>query len=316
MAGSEVWKLRAYLYVAGAGVLWGGMSVLAKLLYSENVSPWTLVFYRSFMGFLACGLVILVVNREWFRVRREDLPFLVLYGLISTSAFFALYLYTISLTTVAVAVVLLYTSPVFSAILGRVIYGEALTGSKLLALGLVFPGCVLVTGLDSGQMSVGLLGVLTGLGSAITYASFGIMGKHARRRYGALTILFYTMGFGSIFLLPVLWLPGASLGPHSPRVWVLMAVIAIGPTLIARILFVAAVKHIEASRAAIVATVEPVVASALAAVVLGELLSETQLLGGALVLAGSVLAQQSVVRRRVALPVTQPLPQGDTPHRS
>lgn len=289
-------QVRAYGYVAVAGTLWGGMGVMAKSLYADGVTPWTLVFYRSLLGFLACGVVMLVVNRDWFRVRREDIPFLAMYGLISTSAFFALYLYTISLTTVAVAVVLLYTSPVFSAIMGRIVYGEALTRNKLLALGLAFAGCFLVTGLESGELAVSMLGIATGLGSAVTYASFGIMGKHARRRYNPMTILFYAMGFATVFLLPVLSLPDAPLGPFSAQVWLLLFVIAAGPTLLARVLFVASLKHVEASRAAIVATVEPVVATVLAAVLLGELLMPSQIVGGALVIAGSVLAQQAGIR--------------------
>ena len=272
--------------------MWGSIGVMAKDLYASGVSPWSLVFFRASLGFLACGLVILVADRSWLRIRVADVPFFAIYGLISTSAFFSLYLYTISLTTVAVAVVLLYSAPVFSAIMGRIFFGEALAAAKVGALTLAFAGCVLVTGLESGQLAVGPVGILTGLGSAVTYASFGIMGKYARRRYNAVTILFYSMGFGTLFLLPVLYLPGASLGPFSWRVWALLVVIAAGPTLLARILFVAAVKHVEASRAAIVATVEPLVASVLAAVLLAELLSPVQILGGVLVLAGSVLAQQ------------------------
>ena len=272
--------------------MWGSIGVMAKDLYASGVSPWSLVFFRASLGFLACGLVILVADRSWLRIRVADVPFFAIYGLISTSAFFSLYLYTISLTTVAVAVVLLYSAPVFSAIMGRIFFGEALAAAKVGALILAFAGCVLVTGLESGQLAVGPVGILTGLGSAVTYASFGIMGKYARRRYNAVTILFYSMGFGTLFLLPVLYLPGASLGPFSWRVWALLVVIAAGPTLLARILFVAAVKHVEASRAAIVATVEPLVASVLAAVLLAELLSPVQILGGVLVLAGSVLAQQ------------------------
>lgn len=293
LEGKGTSHLRAYGYVAGAAAIWGCLGVMAKSLYAEGMSPWTLVFYRSFLGVLACGAVMLAVNRDWFRVSGRDLPFLAVYGLISTSAFFALYLYTISLTTVAVAVVLLYTSPVFSAILGRLVYGEALTTTKILALGFAFAGCVMVTGLETGQLAVSALGIATGLGSAVTYASFGIMGKHARRRYNPMTILFYSMGFATLFLLPVLALPEAGLGPFSARAWVILVLVAVGPTLLARVLFVTAVKHVEASRAAIVATVEPVVATVLAALLLGELLAPSQVVGGLLVIGGSVLAQQA-----------------------
>lgn len=290
--GNDRLELRSYALVAAAGAMWGGMGVLAKLLYAAGVTPWSLVFYRALLGTLACGLAILVLNRSWFAVRREDLPFLALYGLVSTSAFFTLYLLTLSLTSVAVAVVLLYTAPVFAAAMARVAFGEPFTALKISALGLTLAGCVLVTGLQSGQLAAGILGAATGLGSALTYGAFGVLGKHARRRYGPLTILFYSMAFGTLFLLPVLALPDAHLGPYSPDVWFLLLLIAAGPTLLSRVFYVAAVKHIEASRAAIVATIEPVVAAVLAAIALGELLSPGQVVGGMLVIAGSILAQQ------------------------
>jgi drug/metabolite transporter (DMT)-like permease len=271
--------------------MWGSLGVITKLLYALGMGPWSLTFFRTSLGFLAFGVVILLTDRSWLWVRRQDLPFLALFGLISTSAFYALYLYTISLTSVAAAAVLLYTAPAFAAIMARFVFREAITVPKVAALLLTFAGCVLVAGLESGTPVVTLLGVATGLGSAITYASFGIMGKQARERYNPWTINFYSMAFATLSLAPVLAFPDVSLGPYPPGVWALLAVMTAGPTLLSRALYVSAVKHVEASRAAIVATVEPVAAAVFAFILLGELLSPSQLLGGFMVLAGSVLAQ-------------------------
>lgn len=272
--------------------MWGTLGVIAKTLYSLGVSEWSLIFFRTALGFLAFGIVVLVAGRSWLRVQRQDLPFLALYGLITTSAFYVFYLYTISITSVAAAAVLLYTAPVFAAIMARFVFGEAITAPKVVALLLTFGGCVLVAGLESGAPVVSPLGIATGLGAAITYGSFGIMGKRARQRYNPWTINFYNMGFATLFLMPLLVFPETSLGPYPPLVWLLLGVMTVGPTLLSRAFYVAAVKHVEASRAAIVATVEPVAAAMFAFVLLGEMLSSSQLFGGFLVLAGSVLAQQ------------------------
>ncbi|MHB0869527.1 MAG: DMT family transporter [Chloroflexota bacterium] len=285
-------QLESYGLIALAATMWGTLGVMTKALYGYGVSPWSLTFFRTFLGALAFGAVILFAGRSWFRVRRRDLPYLALFGLISTSAFYALYLYTISLTSVAAAAVLLYTAPVFSAIMARFAFGEAITPPKVAALLLTFGGCVLVAGLESGTPVVTPLGMATGLGSALTYASFGIMGKKAGQRYSHWTINFYSMVFATLFLLPVLALPEVALWPYPVEVWLLLAVMTVGPTLASRALYVGAVKHVEASRAAIVATVEPVAAAIFALLLLGELLTSSQLLGGFLVLAGSVLAQQ------------------------
>ncbi len=281
-----------YGSIALAATMWGSLGAMTKGLYALGVGPWSLTFFRTSLGFLAFGVVILFTNRSWLRVRRQDLPFLALFGLISTSAFYALYLYTISLTSVAAAAVLLYTAPVFAAIMARFAFGEAITPPKVVALLLTFAGCILVAGLESGAPVVTPLGIATGLGSAITYASFGIMGKRARERYSHWTINFYSMAFATLFLVPVLALHGVSLWPYPLEVWLLLTVMTAGPTLASRALYVSAIKQVEASRAAIVATVEPVAAAVLAFVLLGELLSPSQLLGGFLVLAGSLLAQR------------------------
>lgn len=296
-------QLKAYGMVALAAALWGTIGVLVKWLYAWDVNLWSFIFFRAIIGAVACGLAILVVQRSWFKVERRDIPFLTLYGFVSTSVFFALWLYTLSITTVAVAVVMLYTAPVFAAILARFTFGEAISPQKVVALCLSFTGCALVAGLLAEQPVVSLLGVITGIGSAMTYAAFGIMGKRARSKHNSLTIQFYSMTFGSLFLVPALTVPGASLGPYPWQVWALMVFIAAGPTLVARVLYVSAVKHVEASRAAIVANIEPVMAAIFAFVMLGEALSPLQIIGGCLVLAGAILAQQpasqglGVVRR-------------------
>ncbi len=285
-------QIEYYGMIALAATMWGSLGVMTKNLYALGVSPWSLTFFRTLLGFLAFGAVVLLGNRSWLRVRRQDLPYLAIFGLISTSAFYALYLYTISLTSVAAAAVLLYTAPVFAAIMARFAFGEAMTPAKLVALLLTFAGCILVAGLESGAPVVTPLGIATGLGSALTYASFGIMGKKAGQRYSPWTINFYSMAFATLFLLPVLAFPEVSLWPYPLEVWLLLAAMTAGPTLLSRALYVGAVKHVEASRAAIVATVEPVAAALFALLLLGELLTSSQLLGGFLVLAGSVLAQQ------------------------
>jgi DME family drug/metabolite transporter len=275
-----------------AATMWGSFGVMTKALYSLGLDLWSLTFYRTFFGFVCFAVVVFATSRSSLRVRREDIPFLALYGLVSTAAFHAVYIYTIGIMSVAVAAVLLYTAPGFSAIMARFVFGEPLTRTKVAALLLAFSGCILVAGVFSGSQAVSPLGIATGLGSAITYASFGIMGKRARERYDVWTVNFYCMGFAALFLVPVFAIPGAKAGPYPAEAWILLGVMALGPTMLSRLLYLLAVKHIEASRAAIAATVEPVSAAVFALVILGEVLSPIQLVGGVLVLAGAVLAQR------------------------
>ncbi|HEX2986749.1 MAG TPA: DMT family transporter, partial [Chloroflexota bacterium] len=134
MKSSRRGELEAYAMIALAATMWGGLGVIAKWLYADGMDPWALIFFRTSMGALAFGGVLLIGDREWWRVRREDLPFLALYGLISTSAFYALYLFTISLTSVAAAAVLLYTAPSMAVVMAHFAFGESITRPKIAAL--------------------------------------------------------------------------------------------------------------------------------------------------------------------------------------
>ncbi len=289
---TELKPLQAYGMIVFAATMWGSLGVMTKMLYALGLDPWSLTFYRTSMGFIAFATLVLTTSRSSLKVRREDLLFLAVYGLVSTSAFHTLYLYTISITSVAVAAVLLYTAPGFSAIMARFVFGEPLNSSKVVALLLAFAGCILVSGIETGTPAATPLGIATGLGSALTYASFGIMGKRARQHYDPWTVNFYCMGFATIFLIPLLAVPGSSMGPYPLEAWLLLIVVAVGPTMLSRLLYVSAVKHVEASRAAIAATIEPASAGVFALIFLGELLSPIQIVGGILVLAGAILAQR------------------------
>ena len=288
-------ELRGYALVATAALMWGTVGVMAKFLYGWGMSPWSLVYFRASVTALMLGGIILAVNPAWLRVRRGDIPFLILYAALGSAAFFAFYFFTISLTSVAVAVVLLYTAPAFATVIARFTLGETITPVKLIAVSVSFVGCALVAEIGtigSAETAVQPLGILTGLGAAITYALFGIMSKHARKSYNTWTVLFYAMSIATLFLSPILLLPDFAVGPYPPEAYLLLAVLILGPTLLSRLFFVQGIKSVEASRAAIVATVEPVAASIFAFLILGEYLSPTQLLGGLLVLGGAILAQQ------------------------
>jgi drug/metabolite transporter, DME family len=294
-AGRDRGELRGYALVATAALMWGTVGVMAKFLYAWGMSPWSLVYFRSAVTALMIGGIILAVNPAWFRVRRADIPFLIAYAALGSAAFFAFYFFTISLTTVAVAVVLLYTAPAFATIIARFVLGEAITPVKLAAVGISFVGCALVAEIGtigSADTVVQPLGIVTGLGAAITYALFGIMSKQARRSYNTWTVLFYAMGIATLFLSPILLLPEFAVGPYPAEAYLILAVMILGPTLLSRLFYVEGIKSVEASRAAIVATVEPVAASIFAFLILGEYLSTPQLLGGLLVLGGAMLAQQ------------------------
>jgi drug/metabolite transporter (DMT)-like permease len=223
------------------------------------------------------------------RISRRDIPFFALYGLVGVAFNYASYFYALRWTTVTTAVILLYTYPALVTLLAALFLGERLNRIKGLVLGLTFVGCCLVVqGYDPTALRLNLHGVLFGLGAGATAAVYSLFGKKALQRYDSWTTVCYAFGFGALFLI-ILRSPQAILTVSYPwPAWVAILVVAWFPTLLAYALFTTSMRYIEASKASITATLEPVAASLLAYLVLGEVMEWPQLLGMGLVLGGIV----------------------------
>ena len=211
------------------------------------------------------------------------------------TGFYLFYIYAVVLTGVAVAVVLLYTSPVFVALMAWRFLGESFTRRKVVALLLTLAGCLLVARVFDQSLRMDLLGIACGLGSAVTYALYSILGKLSLRRgYPIATMSLYVFGIGSVGLLIIaLAIDPAQLLPAgmSAGAWGLLALLAVVQTLGALAAYTSGLKYIEAGAASIVATLEPVVATLLAYFVLHESLVWPQMLGGGFILAAVVMLQ-------------------------
>ena len=278
--------LRPYLLVLGAAACWGTIGVAyALILDGVAIHPVTLVTLRAAVAFgllLAFGLV---ARRDLLRVRARDLPFLALFGLITISVFYVALIYAFALTGVAVGTVLLYLAPAFVTGAAALFLGERITRRKALALGLCLLGAALVVEPWRGAGGASWGGIALGVLSALTYGAQSLLGKPALRRHHPLTLLVYALGFGLLGLLPVQLAVGSTL-PGGRALLLIAAVAGVLITLLPLGLYTLALRELPSSTASIVATLEPAVAIALAAGVLGQFLRPPQLLGAALILGG------------------------------
>jgi drug/metabolite transporter, DME family len=269
------------------------LGLFAKILYAEGVSFEALVAVRASLGWAAMLLFVLLTRGAGsLQVAGRDLYFLVPLGLVGIGAFYLLYFFTVRESTVGTAAILLYSSPAFVALLAWVFLKETLGPLRLLALGLTFGGIFLVVGgYDPGALEVSPLVLATGLLSGLTYGLYSIFGKPLVGHLESTVILSYALGFGSVLLvlaaLPTLY----TLVGLSSISYALLFMLAVVHTTLAFGLYTVGLKRLDAGQAAIVATVEPVVAGAIGVVLLGEKLTALKVLGALLVLAGAALAQ-------------------------
>lgn len=281
--------------MAAAAVLWGTLGVAVRSLLASGLSPLQAAVWRAGGAFAVLLIYCLLVNRPALRVRRGDLPLLAAYGAVSVAGFMTVYFTAIELTTVATAAVLLYTAPAWVVILARALYGEAMTPMKGAAVALTFAGCALVVGaFGAGAVRLTPSGLMAGLGAGLTYALYSIFGKAALRRHSPLTTVVYTLGFGAIFLVAA----SGGLPPVRVATLPVIAYVIAAPTCAAYLLYIAGLRQIEAGRASVVATLEPVVAALGGTLLLHEPMAAAQWAGAALVMGGVVLVQSESMLRR------------------
>ena len=278
------------LLILLSGVFWGSMGIFMRPLNTCGLSALHLVFLRLGLGALLFALILLVRDRAGLRIALRDLPLFLGLGLLSVLFFTYCYFRAIELLPLSTAAILLYTSPIWVMLMSALFFRERVTGRKLLALVLAFAGCVLVSGLSSGGAGVGLL---FGLGAGFGYALYSILGTVALKRgYRPMTVTFYTFLFAAVgaFLLCDKSALVQALGAvrAASLLWLVPAA-SLVTAVIPYLAYTKGLQSTEASRAAILATVEPVVATVLGALVYGEKLSLPAFLGILLVLSAIVL---------------------------
>lgn len=282
-----------FLAVGAAASIWGTLGFFAKVLYAEGVSFEALVAVRASVGWAAMLLFVLLTwGVRSRRVTGRDFLFLVPLGLVGIGAFYLLYFFTVRESTVGTAAILLYSSPAFVALLAWIFLKETLGPLRLLALALTFGGIFLVVGgYEPGALEVGLPVLATGLLSGLTYGLYSIFGKPLAGHLEPAIILSYALGFGSVLLVLAALPTFHTLVGLSSSSYALLVMLAVVHTALAFGLYTVGLKRLDAGQAAIVATVEPVVAGAIGVVLLGEELTALKVIGALLVLAGAALAQ-------------------------
>lgn len=292
-------RFRPYLLVLGAALCWGSLGTSYRLILSDTgLAPVSLVTLRAVVAALLVLAWCLLTRRAALGVALADLPFLVLFGLITVTGFYTTLILAVQLTSVATATVLLYLAPAIVTLGAALVYGERLTRARLAALLVAISGAALVAEIYApATLALNGPGLALGLASAVGYALYSLLGKRAMARHPAPTVLLYNVGIGALGLLALTAALGPGPLPEPPRLLAIALFAGTVLTLVPISLYLLALRELPAGVASIVATVEPAVAIGLAWTVLGETLRPLQAVGALLIL-GSVVALTAAEARR------------------
>ena len=281
-------KYIPYLSILTAGILWGMIGLFNRHLLAGGFTPQTIVLVRNFGGFLLMTVLFFCMDRRIFRIQLRHLPIFLGTGVVSVVLFTLLYFSCQEQCSLAVAAILLYTAPAFVMLMSALFFREAVTRRKLLALSAAFLGCVAVSGVLSGGLSVTVGGLLMGIGSAFFYALYSIFARLALAHYQPLTVTYYTFvcaGIASLFVgSPTTAITLLTANPTMPLLALGLVVLC---TVAPFVLYTKGLAQVESGKASILASVEPVAAAVVGILAFGEPLSVGVVVGLACIV-GSV----------------------------
>lgn len=292
-------KIIPYVSIGLAASLWGLIAIFVRGLKEAGFSEMEIVTIRVTFASMFLLIIALLKFKDSFRkfsIRKIHL--FIGTGICSIAFFNWCYFTAINQMNVSLAVILLYTSPAFVTILSFLFLKESLHSKKILAVAGTILGCVLIAGVQANvTSSITLVGVLIGLGAGLGYALYSIFGKIALRHYDPFTVTLYTFIVASIALLPFTGAWGKL--DLFLNVKVLMYSVGLGlvPTVIAYFLYTWGLERTESSKASVIATVEPIVATILGVFFYFESIGFIQVVGSVLILVSVVIVNMPVKDR-------------------
>ena len=280
----------------------GSVSKLALDASEMGTLRWTeLRSTGAFVGLLI-GLAVLAPAR--LRIDRREALTLIGYGIVGFAFVQWLYFVAIYRLPIGIGLLLEFTAPVLVALWARFVWRERVRDRVWLALGLVVAGLALVAQVWAG-LTLDKVGVAAGLAASVALAVYYLAGERLVVRRDPYSLVCFSIGAATGFwavVQPWWSFPFAALneqvalpGPLeiTAPVWALAVWTIVLGTIAPFVLSIGALQHLPATTVTIVATFEPVAAAVVAWVWLGETLDAVQIAGGAVVLAGILLAETS-----------------------
>jgi len=291
--------------VATAATLFAVNGSVSKVVLDSGLSSLELAQIRATCAALGLLAFLVVFARARLRVGRRELLFLVAFGVVGVAMVQWLYFVAIHNLPVGVALLIEFTAPLFVALFARFVYREHIRRRIWVAVILCIAGLAIVVEVWAG-IAFSTVGVTAAVGGAFGLTAYLLMAERERRQRDPVSLSFYGFLFAAALwavVQPVWEFPWdvladtvslqGNFSEHSAPMWLLVGFVVVIGTMVTFSLLTGALRHISATRASIVATLEPVMATVVAWLWLEETFGPTQLIGGAVVLGGIFLAQSA-----------------------
>ena len=275
-------------------MLWGLSATLARWTMKHDIPPLTVVELRLSISVVILAVIFALFRPALFRIGRGDVLPLIILGTLGIAAVQGSYYTNVSWIGVGLAILLQYLAPTLVVAYEALVQRRAPSRLELAALLCATLGVALLVLADGGAVArANPQGIALGLASAGFFAFYIVYAKRLVSRISPFTVLFY--GFLVAALFWMIFQPPSRIAAahYDARTWALFLAIALGSALVPFGLFYAGLARLDASRAGIVALLEPIIAIGSSAWWLAEGLTWSQAAGAALILLGVGLATRT-----------------------
>lgn len=285
-------KKFAPLFIILAACLWGTMGLFVRKLNDLGLSSMEIVEIRSILTTIVLFCYTAIRDRKLLKIKARNIWPLAASGIFSIVFFNFCYFSTITRMNLSAAAILLYTSPIFVMLLSLIFFREKITLRKVLALVLAFAGCCLVSGIATASVPLSAGGILLGLGSGFGYALYSILSRVSLNQgMHSITITNFTFLFATIggaFFTDFKKIIDA-FAQHGIALLGFLILYAVVTTVLPYLLYTTGLSYVENGPASVMASIEPVVATLLGALVFSEMPSISAIIGMVLVLGALAL---------------------------
>ena len=282
-------KTKSFIYIIIAGLLWGTSGIFVHYLAPYGITSLQMTAVRGTVSFICIAAYLLIYNRRLFKTKLKEL---MLFAAIGVTLFLTAFLYysSMQMTSISTAVILMYAAPIYVMVFSVLFMGEKFSKIKLVSLVLMMLGCCLVSGIIGG-LKFDLVGIILGLLSGVSYATYNIITKIAsERKNSPLTITVYGFMFMAIIALsiskPAGIITAAAVKPAA--VIPLMIGLGVATFVTPYFLYTLAMRDLPAGTASALGIVEPMAATVYSIILFNEELTVFSAVGIVLIL-GAVL---------------------------
>lgn len=269
------------LMMVASMAIFGTLGIFVRNI---DVASGELALYRAVLATVLISAFLLMSKSPipFAKIRRE-LPFLIGSGIaigVNWILLFEAYKYT----TISLATLSYYFAPVIVTAVCPFLFKEKLTARQIMCFVMSTLGIVLITGIGTTGGSNNTIGILCGLGAAVFYASVILLNKFIKNVGGIHRTVLQFLAAIAVLVPYVLSTSGISLGGLSAIGWTNLLIVGLVHTGITYCMYFSSLKDLPGQKVAILSYIDPLIAIAISVLVLGEAMTVTQMIGGALIL--------------------------------